>query len=120
MSGYVVRDPARRASNWRSRRGLDEELREQGVVGIKGIDTRALTRHLRERGAMRVGIFSGLSAQADPAALLQRVKASPEMVGADLTGEVSTPEPYTSCRAASGRGASTGSPSPRSTSASSR
>jgi carbamoyl-phosphate synthase small subunit len=94
VSGYVVRDPARRPSNWRSRRGLDEELREQGVVGISGIDTRALTRHLRERGAMRVGIFSGLSAQADPAALLQRVKASPEMAGADFTAEVSTAEPY--------------------------
>jgi carbamoyl-phosphate synthase small subunit len=95
VSGYVVRDPARRASNWRSRRGLGEELREQGVVGISGIDTRALTRHLRERGAMRVGIFSGTSAQADPAALVQRVKASPEMAGADFTGEVSTPEAYT-------------------------
>ena len=94
VSGYVVRDPARRASNWRSRRSLDEELRTQGIVGISGIDTRALTRHLRERGAMRVGIFSGGSAQADPAALLQRVKASPEMVGADFTGEVSTPEAY--------------------------
>ena len=94
VSGYVVRDPARRASNWRSQRSLDEELRTQGIVGISGIDTRALTRHLRERGAMRVGIFSGGSAQADPAALLQRVKASPEMVGADFTGEVSTPEPY--------------------------
>jgi carbamoyl-phosphate synthase small subunit len=94
VSGYVVRDPARRASNWRSQRSLDEELRTQGVVGISGIDTRALTRHLRERGAMRVGIFSGASAQADPAALLQRVKASPEMIGADFTGEVSTPENY--------------------------
>ena len=94
VSGYVVRDPARRASNWRAQRSLDEELRTQGIVGISGIDTRALTRHLRERGAMRVGIFSGGSAQADPAALLQRVKASPEMVGADFTGEVSTPEPY--------------------------
>ena len=94
VSGYVVRDPARRASNWRSQRSLDEELRTQGVVGISGIDTRALTRHLRERGAMRVGIFSGASTQADPAALLQRVKASPEMIGADFTGEVSTPENY--------------------------
>jgi carbamoyl-phosphate synthase small subunit len=94
VSGYVVRDPARRASSWRSQRSLDEELRKQGIVGISGIDTRALTRHLRERGAMRVGIFSGASSQADPAALLQRVKASPEMVGADFTSEVSTPESY--------------------------
>ena len=62
MAGYVVRDPARVPSNWRSRRSLDEELAAQGVVGISGIDTRALTRHLRERGAMRVGIFSGEAA----------------------------------------------------------
>ena len=94
VSGYVVRDPARRPSNWRSRRPLDEELRTQGVVGISGIDTRALTRHLRERGAMRVGIFSGVSAQADPSALVQRVLASPEMAGADFVGEVTTAEPY--------------------------
>ncbi len=70
VAGYVVRDPARRASNWRSQRSLDDELRAQGVVGISGIDTRALTRHLRERGAMRVGISS---TETDAGALLQRV-----------------------------------------------
>ena len=53
VSGYVVRDPARRTSSWRARRGLGDELSDQGVVGISGVDTRALTRHLRERGAMR-------------------------------------------------------------------
>ena len=58
VAGYVVRDPARVPSSWRSRRSLDDELQAQGVVGISGIDTRALTRHLRERGAMRVGISS--------------------------------------------------------------
>ena len=58
VSGYVVRDPARRPSNWRSRRSLDEELASQGIVGISGIDTRALTRHLRERGAMRCAVSS--------------------------------------------------------------
>ena len=94
VSGYVVRDPARRASNWRSRRTLDEELRTQGIVGISGIDTRALTRHLRERGAMRVGVFSGAAAQAGPDALLDRVRTSPQMTGADLAGEVATAEPY--------------------------
>ncbi|GAB2795683.1 glutamine-hydrolyzing carbamoyl-phosphate synthase small subunit [Streptomyces daliensis] len=93
VSGYVVRDPARVPSNWRSVRTLDDELADQGVVGISGIDTRALTRHLRERGAMRVGIFSG-EALADDAALLARVKAAPEMKGADLCGEVATSEPY--------------------------
>ncbi|MEU8514045.1 glutamine-hydrolyzing carbamoyl-phosphate synthase small subunit [Kitasatospora sp. NPDC048722] len=93
VAGYVVRDPARVASNWRSRRSLDDELVRQGVVGISGIDTRALTRHLRDRGAMRCGIFSG-PALADPAALLARVQQSPEMKGADLCAEVATTEPY--------------------------
>ncbi|MFE7529386.1 glutamine-hydrolyzing carbamoyl-phosphate synthase small subunit [Kitasatospora sp. NPDC057542] len=93
VAGYVVRDPARVASNWRSRRPLDEELVNQGVVGISGIDTRALTRHLRERGAMRCGIFSG-EALADQATLLARVQQSPEMKGADLCAEVATTEPY--------------------------
>ncbi|MEV7596279.1 glutamine-hydrolyzing carbamoyl-phosphate synthase small subunit [Kitasatospora sp. NPDC089797] len=93
VAGYVVRDPARVASNWRSRRSLDEELARQGVVGISGVDTRALTRHLRERGAMRCGIFSG-EALADQAALLARVQQSPEMKGADLCAEVATTEPY--------------------------
>ncbi|MEV0536062.1 glutamine-hydrolyzing carbamoyl-phosphate synthase small subunit [Kitasatospora sp. NPDC050463] len=93
VAGYIVRDPARVASNWRSRRSLDEELVNQGVVGISGIDTRALTRHLRERGAMRCGIFSG-PALADDAALLARVQQSPEMKGADLCPEVATTEAY--------------------------
>ncbi|EXU67782.1 carbamoyl phosphate synthase small subunit [Streptomyces sp. PRh5] len=93
VSGYVVRDPARTPSNWRSRRSLDEELSAQGVVGISGIDTRALTRHLRERGAMRVGIFSG-GALADEATLLAKVREAPQMKGADLSGEVATEERY--------------------------
>jgi carbamoyl-phosphate synthase small subunit len=93
VSGYVVRDPARRPSNWRSVRSLDDELAAQGVVGISGIDTRALTRHLRERGAMRVGIFSG-NALADDGTLLAKVRQAPEMTGADLAGEVATEQPY--------------------------
>ncbi|WP_329499829.1 glutamine-hydrolyzing carbamoyl-phosphate synthase small subunit [Kitasatospora herbaricolor] len=93
VAGFVVRDPARVPSNWRSLRPLDEELATQGVVGISGIDTRALTRHLRERGAMRVGIFSG-PALADEQALLSRVLQAPEMKGADLCAEVATTEPY--------------------------
>ncbi|MEV4436307.1 glutamine-hydrolyzing carbamoyl-phosphate synthase small subunit [Streptomyces sp. NPDC049555] len=93
VAGYVVRDPARLPSNWRSRRSLDEELERQGVVGISGIDTRALTRHLRERGAMRVGIFSG-DALADEAAMLAQVQAAPQMKGADLSAEVATKETY--------------------------
>jgi carbamoyl-phosphate synthase small subunit len=92
VAGYVVRDPARLASNWRSTGSLDERLSAEGVVGISGLDTRALTRHLRERGAMRVGVSS---VESDPAALLERVLASPPMVGADLSAQVSTAQPYT-------------------------
>ncbi len=91
VSGYVVRDPSRVPSSWRSTRSLDTELRAQGVVGISGVDTRALTRHLRERGAMRVGISSETT---DAEALLARVKGSAEMAGTELAGEVSTQEAY--------------------------
>ncbi|WP_239455286.1 glutamine-hydrolyzing carbamoyl-phosphate synthase small subunit [Nocardioides gilvus] len=91
VAGYVVRDPARVPSNWRSQRSLDDELVAQGVVGISGIDTRALTRHLRERGAMRVGISS---VESDPAALLAKVTASAEMQGANLSAAVSVSEAY--------------------------
>jgi carbamoyl-phosphate synthase small subunit len=91
VAGYVVRDPARVPSSWRSRRSLERALRDEGVVGISGIDTRALTRHLRERGAMRVGIST---TETDPQALLTRVRESAEMAGANLSGEVSTTQPY--------------------------
>ena len=93
VAAYVVRDPARVPSNWRARRSLDEELRAQGVVGVSGVDTRALTRHLRERGAMRGGVFSG-SGLSDMDSMMARVLAGPEMAGADLAGEVSTARPY--------------------------
>ncbi|HLU33329.1 MAG TPA: glutamine-hydrolyzing carbamoyl-phosphate synthase small subunit [Natronosporangium sp.] len=92
VAGYVVRDPSRTAANWRASGELAERLAAEGVVGIAGVDTRALTRHLRERGVMRAGISS---VETDPAALRQRVLASPPMLGADLSVEVSTPEPYT-------------------------
>jgi carbamoyl-phosphate synthase small subunit len=92
-AGYVVRDPARQPSSWRSRRSLDSELARQGVVGISGIDTRALTRHLRDRGAMRVGVFSGDSLPG-PSHLLATVRDSAPMAGSDLAAEVTTAEPY--------------------------
>jgi carbamoyl-phosphate synthase small subunit len=94
VAGYVVRDPAVRPSSWRSRRSLEEVLVEQGVVGISGIDTRALTRHLRERGAMRVGVFSdGLAGQSREL-LAERVLSAPAMSGAALAGEVTTARAY--------------------------
>ncbi len=91
VAGYVVRDPARRASSWRATGTLEDELREQGVVGISGVDTRALTRHLRERGAMRVAIST---VEPDPARLLARVLESTPMAGRELAAEVSTTEAY--------------------------
>jgi carbamoyl-phosphate synthase small subunit len=92
VSGYVVRDPARTPSNWRATGYLEDRLAAEGIVGISGIDTRALTRHLRERGAMRVGVSS---VETDPAALRRRVLSAPGMLGADLSAEVTTPKPYT-------------------------
>lgn len=94
VSGYVVRDPARVPSNWRAKRSLDDELRRQNVVAISDVDTRALTRHLREQGAMRVGIFSGEAADKPIADLLAQVKTVPEMAGASFSQTVSTKETY--------------------------
>ncbi|MFY1693435.1 glutamine-hydrolyzing carbamoyl-phosphate synthase small subunit [Plantactinospora sp. WMMB782] len=91
VAGYVVRDPARLGSNWRATGALEDRLATEGVVGIAGVDTRALTRHLRERGAMRVGISSRTE---DPAELLVRVRQAPKMTGADLSAEVTTAKPY--------------------------
>jgi len=94
VAGYIVRDAARRPSNWRSERSLDDELTEQGIVGIQGVDTRAITRHLREHKTMRAGIFSGEAAQATDKELLDTVLASAPMEGAALAEEVSIDEAY--------------------------
>ncbi|MGO1289738.1 glutamine-hydrolyzing carbamoyl-phosphate synthase small subunit [Brevibacterium linens] len=92
-AGYVVRDASRISSNWRSEGNLVDWLTESGIVGISDVDTRALTRHLRDKGAMRVGIFSGPAAEAPESELLARVQASPQMAGANLVDEVSVTEP---------------------------
>ena len=89
VAGYAVRDPSPRASNWRATGTLEDELIRQNIVGIAGIDTRAVVRHLRSRGSMKAGVFSG-SSLADPAELVERVRAQQSMLGADLAGEVST------------------------------
>ncbi|MGI9085218.1 MAG: glutamine-hydrolyzing carbamoyl-phosphate synthase small subunit [Aeromicrobium sp.] len=91
VDGYVVRDPARVPSSWRSQRSLDDLLVEQGVIGISGVDTRALTRHLRERGSMRAAVSSETS---DVGALLTRVNAAPEMAGSNFLADVTTSETY--------------------------
>lgn len=89
VAGYVVRDLSRVRSSWRSNRSLDDELRAQGIVGIAELDTRALTRHLRERGAMRVGIST---LELDPAKLLEKVRQTPQMAGAHLVSDVTVTE----------------------------
>ena len=95
VAGYVVRDVSPVASNWRSSSSLPDEMARQEVVGIAGVDTRALTRHLRTAGAMRCGIFTGGDALGDVDSLVAQVRAQPGMAGADLTGEVSTSVRYT-------------------------
>lgn len=92
VSGFVVRDPSRISSNWRSERDLEQELSESGVVGIAGVDTRAITRHLRDCGSMRVGIFSG--AELSREEMIKRVRKSPEMNGANLVAAVSIEKKY--------------------------
>jgi carbamoyl-phosphate synthase small subunit len=91
VSGFVIRDPSPVGSSWRATRGLEDELRDRGITAIAITGTRALTLHLRERGAMRAAIST---AGTDPGSLAERVLASPPMTGADLAREVSTPEPY--------------------------
>lgn len=94
VSGYVVREPSRVVSNYRSERSLDDELQENFVVGISGIDTRALTRHIRSLGAMRAGIFSGPRAEQTLDRLIEIVKEAPTMSGQSLSSTVTTPDSY--------------------------
>src|SRR5690606_22755541 len=89
VAGYIVRDPSRVVSNWRANGSLDDALIEDGVVGISGIDTRAVTRHIRSAGSMRGGIFSGDAAALDAAEHLRLVKEAPEMSGQNLSAQVS-------------------------------
>ncbi|BBY08369.1 glutamine-hydrolyzing carbamoyl-phosphate synthase small subunit [Mycobacterium noviomagense] len=93
VAGYAVRDPSPRASNWRATSTLQDELVRQRIVGVAGIDTRAVVRHLRSRGSMKAGIFSG-AALAEPDELIERVRAQLPMLGADLAGQVSTDGTY--------------------------
>ena len=92
VAGFVVRNPSTITSNWRSEKDLEVELIEQGIVGIQGIDTRALTRHLRDRGAMRVGIFSDVEISREE--MVIEVRKTEAMSGSYLSADVFTPEPY--------------------------
>lgn len=92
VAGFVVRNPSTLTSNWRSEKDLEAELIDQKIVGIQGIDTRALTRHLRDRGAMRVGIFSGLELSREE--MVVEVRKATPMTGAYLSQDVSTSKSY--------------------------
>jgi carbamoyl-phosphate synthase small subunit len=94
VAGYVVRDASRIVSNFRSENSLDDELVKYGVVGIRGVDTRALTRHLRDRGVMRGGVFSGEEALREISELQAEVQAGEKMQGLSLSDVVSTSEKY--------------------------
>ena len=92
VAGFVVRNPSTLTSNWRSEKDLEAELIDQGIVGIQGVDTRAITRHLRNRGAMRVGIFSGEELSREE--MVVEVRKQALMSGAYLSDDVSTKETY--------------------------
>lgn len=92
VAGFVVRNPSPRPSNWRSQYSLEDALVTAGVVGLQGVDTRAITRHLRDRGAMRVGIFSGTGYSREE--MVMKVRATTAMTGAYIADEVTTLEPY--------------------------
>ena len=93
VAGYAVRDPSPRVSSWRATGTLEDELVRQHIVGIADIDTRALVRHLRSRGSMKAGVFSGASL-ASAEELTERVRGQQPMLGADLAGQVSTGDSY--------------------------
>src|SRR5689334_17400117 len=76
VEGFVVREASRIRSNWRATKSLDEYLRENNIVGIEHIDTRALVRHIRDKGAMRAGIST---VDIDPKTLLDKILSTPEM-----------------------------------------
>ena len=92
VSGFVVRNPSPTSSNWRSEKSLEQELIDSDVVGIQGVDTRAITRHLRDRGAMRVGIFSNTELTKEE--MVVRVRKAAPMSGAFLAADVTTKQPY--------------------------
>jgi len=92
VAGFVVRNPSPIASNWRSEKSLEQELIDSCVVGIQGVDTRAITRHLRDRGAMRVGIFSNTTLSREE--MVVRVRKTAPMSGSFLAADVTTKETY--------------------------
>ena len=94
VAGYVVRDASRIVSNFRAERSLDNDLDHEGIVGIQGIDTRAVTRHIRSKGSMRAGIFSGQAASLPREEQLKKVLEANKMAGQNLSAQVSTQKEY--------------------------
>lgn len=99
VAGFVVRDPVQAPSNWRATSSLEDELAKQHVVGLRGVDTRALTRRIRSEGSMRAGLFTGwalegLGVHFDEQHLVQRVRNHPSIHEENLAEQVSTREPY--------------------------
>ncbi|MBI5167487.1 MAG: glutamine-hydrolyzing carbamoyl-phosphate synthase small subunit [candidate division NC10 bacterium] len=92
VEGFVVKEGSAYPSNWRSKKGLEDYLKEHGIVGIQGIDTRALTKHIRDAGAQE-GVISTID--LDPMRLVEKAKASPGLIGRDLVKEVTCQRPYT-------------------------
>lgn len=93
VAGLVIRDLSRSVSNWRADRSLTDEMEAQGIIGIQNVDTRAIVRHLRDKGSVAAGIFSGDALTSDED-MLSQVQAQPSMAGADLSADVSTDELY--------------------------
>ena len=92
VEGYIVRDPSRVVSNWRAKEPLEAALERDGIVGISGIDTRAVTRRIRTEGSMRGGVFSGEAAALSADEQLSAVREAPEMSGQNLSAQVSVAE----------------------------
>ncbi len=91
LSGVIIKELSGVASNWRSQNTLSSYLKENGVIGIEGVDTRALTRHIRLEGAMKA-VISTQDLATD--SLIAKVRNSPDIIGRDLVKEVSTLKPY--------------------------
>ena len=91
VRAFLVKEYQEHPSNWRSKRSLADYLRESGVPGIEGMDTRALTKHIREAGAMRAALSTR---DLDPDSLVEKARTSPDMVGLDLVKEVTCQQPF--------------------------
>ena len=94
VAGLVIRDLSAQVSSWRATRSLEDEMIAQNIIGIAGVDTRTIVRHLRNFGSISAGIFSGEAADQPVEKLIETVRSQPAMAGLDLAEQVSTTEPY--------------------------